>query len=195
MFTGIVSGVGQIIHVSPLQDGVHIRVACGSWPIALVQIGDSIMHQGVCLTVVYKQDEVLGYDVSAHTLALTVGLDKVGEVNLEKSLTLADVLGGHMVSGHVDGLGVVIDVQAKAESHVLRVSAPADLAKFIARKGSIAVNGVSLTVNAVEGTIFEVNLIPHTWLVTTLHHLSVGDKVNLEVDPIARYVERLLQFS
>jgi riboflavin synthase len=195
MFTGITAAIGQITQVKPLQDGVRITVDCGAWPIADVAIGDSIMHQGVCLTVVEKQGNLMSYDVSAHSLSLTTGLAQPGRVNLEKSLRLSDVLGGHLVSGHVDGLGHVAQIEQLAESWRLVIDAPDALAHFIARKGSIAINGVSLTVNAVEGSRFEVNLIPHTWAVTTLSDLQQGSAVNLEVDPIARYVERMLSFK
>ena len=160
-----------------------------------VAIGDSICVNGVCLTVIAKSTSSFEVDVSAETLHCSAGLDKPGEVNLEKALRLDDRLGGHLVSGHVDGVGEVVAFEPVGESHRLAVRAPAELAKYIARKGSITVQGVSLTVNAVNGPEFEINLIPHTLQVTTLRHLKPGGRVNLEVDLIARYIERLLSAS
>ena len=160
-----------------------------------VAIGDSIAVNGVCLTVIAKTTSGFDADVSAETLRCTAGLDAQGEVNLEKSLRLADRIGGHLVSGHVDGVGEVLAFQSLGDNTLLRVRAPQELGRYIARKGSITVQGVSLTVNAVNGPEFEVNLIPHTVAATTLKHLKAGSRVNLEVDLIARYVERMLQPS
>ncbi len=157
-----------------------------------VEIGDSIAVNGVCLTVVSKTTAGFAADVSAETLRCTVGLDAPGEVNLEKSLRLADRLGGHIVSGHVDGVGEVVVFKSVGESTLLRVRAPEELARYIARKGSVTVHGVSLTVNQVDGPEFDINLIPHTLASTTLKHLKPGAKVNIEVDMLARYVERIL---
>jgi riboflavin synthase len=182
MFTGIVQAVGRIEKVKPLQ------VATGRLPLADVRIGDSICVQGCCLTVVRKAKGRLWFDVSKETLRVTAGLDRAGGVNLEKSLALGDKLGGHLVTGHVDGVGIVL-------SHLdgfLKVKVPKALSRYVARKGSICIDGVSLTVNRVKGATFEVNLIPHTLKVTTLKRLARGAKVNLEVDLIARYVERML---
>jgi len=151
--------------------------------------------QGACLTVVAIDGTRLAFDVSRETLACTVGLDAPGAVNLEKSLALGDQLGGHLVTGHVDGLGEVLAFEPEGESKRLRLRVPAELARFVARKGSITVDGVSLTVNRVEDSVFEVNLIPHTLAVTTLGRLVPGAKVNLEIDLIARYVERMLSAS
>ena len=163
---------------------------------ANVRIGDSIAINGACMTVVEKTADTFKVDVSRESLSKTSGLDQVGEVNLEKALALGDSLGGHLVSGHVDGIGTVIAFVPVAESHELVVEAPANLGKFLAYKGSVAVNGVSLTVNRVEdvptGCRFSINLIPHTVEVTALKHLKPGSKVNLEIDLIARYVERML---
>lgn len=181
MFTGIVQAVGRIEKLYPLQ------VATGRLPLADVRIGDSICVQGCCLTVVKKAKRELWFDVSKETLRVTTSLDRTGEVNLEKSLGFGDKLGGHLVTGHVDGVGVVL----RHSLGFLQVKAPRALARFIARKGSICIDGVSLTVNRVRGAVFEVNLIPHTLKVTTLKRLAAGTAVNLEVDLVARYVARL----
>ena len=161
-----------------------------------VALGDSIAINGACMTVVSKTDNSFTVDVSRESLNRTAGLDATGEVNLEKALTLADRLGGHLVSGHVDGLGIVRKFEPVSESMELVIEAPKDLGKYLAYKGSIVVNGVSLTVNQVKdtdtGCAFSINLIPHTVEVTTLKHLKPGTKVNLEIDLIARYVERML---
>ncbi|MBC7488840.1 MAG: riboflavin synthase [Glaciimonas sp.] len=200
MFTGIVAAVGKITAVkmqgeSP-DDGVLLQIDAGSLPMEDVALGDSISLNGACMTVTGKTDLVFTVDVSRESLNCTVGLDAVGEVNLEKALTLADRLGGHLVSGHVDGLGVVQKFEPIGESWELVIQASRDLAKYFAYKGSIVVNGVSLTVNRVEDAtdtcFFSINLIPHTMQATTLRHLTVGKQVNLEVDLIARYVERML---
>lgn len=182
MFTGIVQGVGRILRVDPLEiDG-------GSLDLADIALGDSICVQGVCLTVTAITPGGFTADVSAETLRVTVGLDAPGAVNLEKSLGLGGKLGGHLVTGHVDGVAEV----TKKNGTVIGVRAPKALAKYIAAKGSVCIDGVSLTVNRVDGDVFEVNLIPHTLQVTTLARLAPGVKVNLEVDLIARYVERML---
>lgn len=181
MFTGIVQAVGRIVSTKPFI------IDAGKLPLADVAIGDSICVQGCCLTVTKKSGRRLSFDVSKETLRVTAGLDRPGAVNLEKSLALGDRLGGHLVTGHVDGVGICTLV--KGSVYAFRV--PAALARYIARKGSVTVDGVSLTVNAVRGRLFEVNLIPHTLKVTTLGRLAAGAKVNLEVDLLARYVERL----
>ncbi len=183
MFTGIVQAVGRIEKLKPLQ------VATGRLPLADVRIGDSICVQGCCLTVVKKAKGRLWFDVSQETLRVTAGLDRPGEVNLEKSLAFGDKLGGHLVTGHVDGVGRVVGVQGSE----YEFQVPRRLARYIGPKGSICIDGVSLTVNRVRGTSFEVNLIPHTLKVTTLKRLTRGVKVNLEVDLVARYVARLLE--
>lgn len=192
MFSGIVAALGRINHVEKRDGGVRLTIHAVRLGLDDVAIGDSIAVNGVCLTVVTKTPSSFDADVSAETLACTVGLDASGEVNLEKSLTLQDRLGGHLVSGHVDGVGEVAVFEPVGESWLLRVRAPQELARYIARKGSITVQGVSLTVNAVDGALFDVNLIPHTVSVTTLKLLKAGSRVNLEVDLIARYVERML---
>jgi riboflavin synthase len=197
MFTGIVATVGKIAAVAPKGDGLRLVVAPGALDIADVSIGDSVAVNGCCLTVVAKSGATLGFDVSAETLACTAGLDGNADVNLEKALRLSDRLGGHLMSGHVDGVGTVIafdrveEVASGTGSYRLEIDAPPELARFIAVKGSIAVHGVSLTVNGVDGARFYVNLIPHTLHVTTLKDVKPGAKLNLEVDLVARYLERL----
>ncbi|MEW5888487.1 MAG: riboflavin synthase [Pseudomonadota bacterium] len=192
MFSGIVAAVGSITQISPNERGVRLTVRAPALDLSDVALGDSIAVSGVCLTVVAKDGDSFSADVSRETLECTVGLDAPGEVNLEKALRLADRLGGHLVTGHVDGVGEVERFMPLGESHELVIRAPAALAKYIARKGSVTVNGVSLTVNRVEGAEFSINLIPHTLVVTTLKHLAAGSRVNLEVDLIARYVERMM---
>lgn len=192
MFTGIVAGVGRITNVEPRDKGLRLTIDAGALPLADVGLGDSIAVNGVCLTVIARRERSFDVDVSQETIDCTVGLGGPGEVNLEKALTLADRLGGHLVTGHVDGVGTVVRFEAVGESYLLRIRAPGDLARYIARKGSVTVQGTSLTVNRVDGAEFDINLIPHTLDVTTLKHLRAGAKVNLEVDLVARYVERLL---
>jgi riboflavin synthase len=182
MFTGIVQAVGRIVRATPLE------VETGALGLRDVRIGDSIMVQGACLTVVRKRGTRLFFDVSAETLECTTGLERPGKVNLEKAMRLADRLGGHLVSGHVDGIGLV--TQVKGSVYCFR--APKAVARYLAPKGSICVDGVSLTVNRVRTAEFEVNLIPHTLKVTTLSRLKPGAEVNLEADMVARYVERML---
>jgi riboflavin synthase len=207
MFTGIVAAVGTINKVESLAGGldagVRLEIDAGGLPLADVALGDSIAINGACMTVVEKSGSAFAVDVSRESLNRTAGLDAPGEVNLEKALTLAERLGGHLVSGHVDGLGVVHSFEPVGESRELVIDAPQELAKFLAYKGSVVVNGVSLTVNRVDdieeggakACRFSINLIPHTIDVTTLKHLRAGAKVNLEIDLIARYVERMLSAS
>lgn len=200
MFTGIVAAVGKITSVTSLGNqadaGVRLNIDAGDLPLADVALGDSIALNGACMTVVAKTATSFEVEVSRESLNCTVGLATPGEVNLEKALTLSERLGGHLVSGHVDGLGVVRKFEPVGESWELVIEAPRALAKYLAYKGSIVVNGVSLTVNCIadttEGCEFSINLIPHTIEVTTLKHMQPGGKVNLEVDLIARYVERML---
>ena len=207
MFTGIVAAVGRIEKTTSWGDGLRLTITPGTLDVADVGIGDSVAVSGCCLTVVGREAAPggtrLAFDVSAETLRCTVGLDAPGEVNLEKALRLADRLGGHLMTGHVDGVGTVVSFAAvepapgssptawDAGSWRLEIEAPAALARYVAAKGSIAVQGVSLTVNGVNGARFHVNLIPHTLEVTTLKGLRVGSRVNLEIDLVARYVERL----
>ena len=184
MFTGIVQAVGRIVRLSPLE------VDCPGFDRSDVAVGDSIAVQGVCLTVTGLTPAGFRADVSPETRRVTVGLEREGgSVNLEKALALGERLGGHLVTGHVDGVGEVVSFA----DGVLKIRAPDPLARYIARKGSICVDGVSLTVNAVEGSVFEMFLIPHTCEVTTLSRLKAGERVNLEIDLVARYVERLLE--
>lgn len=200
MFTGLVAAVGRIVAVKPLSGetaGVTLDIDAGALDLADVAIGDSIAVQGACMTVVTLSPQGFQVDVSRESLNLTVGLDREGEVNLEKSLGLGDKLGGHLVSGHVDGLGEVRRFAPVGESRELVIAVPQALARFLAYKGSITVNGVSLTVNRVQDTAqgcdVSINIIPHTQSVTTLGQLAEGDKVNLEIDMIARYVERMMR--
>jgi riboflavin synthase len=193
MFTGIVTAIGRIASTRASGDGLRLRIEAPDLGMGDVALGDSIAVQGVCHTVVAKDAGGFEVDTSAATLAVTAGLAQGCEVNLEKSLTLADRLGGHLVSGHVDGVGTVTAFEDLGGSWRLEIAMPRELARYVARKGSIAVDGVSLTVNAVTADRFEVNIIPHTRAVTTLRRLVAGSRVNLEVDLTARYLERLLE--
>jgi riboflavin synthase len=195
MFTGIIAAVGAVREVKPAAGGVRVAIDTAALALADVRSGDSIAVDGVCLTAVRLQSSGFEADVSQETLNCTTGFAAGAKVNLEKSLRLADRLGGHLVSGHVDGVGTVTRFEASGDNRLLAVAAPRELAKYIARKGSIAVNGVSLTVNAVNGSAFDINLIPHTLQATNLNGLTIGSRVNLEVDLLARYVERLSEAS
>ena len=195
MFSGIIAALGRITELTPRNDGtptVRLNVEAGQLGLEDVAPGDSIACSGVCLTVVGIQDNSFSVDVSPETLSCTIGLDAPGPVNLEKALRLSDRLGGHLVSGHVDGVGEVLRFDPVGDNRLLEIRAPEALAKYIARKGSITVNGVSLTTNSVDGACFSINLIPHTLDATTLGSLKPGSLVNLEIDLIARYVERML---
>ncbi len=203
MFTGIVAAIGRIASITPLANdsnaGVRLNVAAGGLPLGDVAIGDSIALNGACMTVTHKTADSFSVDVSRESLNCTAGLDALGEVNLEKALTLAERLGGHLVSGHVDGLGIVQRFEPVGESWELVVDAPLTLAKYLAYKGSVVINGVSLTVNRVTDSAsscaISINLIPHTIEATTLKHLGAGSRVNLEIDLIARYCERMLSYQ
>ncbi|MCK9201185.1 MAG: riboflavin synthase [Gallionella sp.] len=193
MFSGIIADVGVIKRAQDREGGLRLTVATEALGMDDVQLGDSIAVNGVCLTVVAIEGNDFTVDVSRETLNCTVGLERQGgRVNLEKALRLSDRLGGHLVSGHVDGVGVVEAFDDIGESWKLVVRAPQELAKFIALKGSITINGVSLTVNEVDGAVFNINLIPHTLKMTMLNELKAGARVNLEIDLIARYVERMM---
>lgn len=194
MFSGIIADVGRIKQASDRDGGLRLVIAAKALDLGDVQIGDSIAVNGVCLTVIEHTADAFTVEVSRETLDCTVGLDaQDAPVNLEKALRLADRLGGHLVSGHVDGVGEVVEFSDLGESWRLVVRAPQALAKYIAIKGSITINGVSLTINQVSGAEFSVNLIPHTLAMTNLKYLRAGSRVNLEVDLIARYVERMMQ--
>lgn len=194
MFTGIIQAVGKIASIE--MQGIDARLHIHAAPLEMsdVRLGDSIAVNGVCLTVIEYDPHGFSVDVSAETLRHTTlgGMDTGGRVNLEKALTLSNRLGGHLVSGHVDGVGEVIERRSEARSECFRIQAPAALARYIAMKGSICVDGVSLTVNAIQGALFNINIIPHTLQATTLGDVRPGSRVNLEVDVIARYLERLL---
>jgi riboflavin synthase len=194
MFTGIVQAVGRIATAQAAADGLKLTLDAATLDLSDLAVGDSLAVSGCCLTIVAIDQATLAFDVSAETLRCTARLDRPGPVNLEKALQLSDRLGGHLVAGHVDGVGMVTRFERAAsagENVELEIEAPAELARFIASKGSIAVDGVSLTINAVAGRRFSVNVIPHTLAVTTLGSLASGAPVNLEVDMVARYVARL----
>jgi riboflavin synthase len=201
VFTGIVQAVGRIVSAERSGDGVRLVLDAGPLDLSDIAQGDSIAVSGCCLTVLQRDASTLAFDVSAETLRCTAGLDGSRPVNLEKALRLSDRLGGHLVTGHVDGVGTVVRFapvaadSLEAGSFRLEVDAPPNLARYIAAKGSIAVDGVSLTVNEVDGARFAVNLIPHTLAVTTLGGLAAGSRVNLEIDLIARYVARLARYT
>lgn len=194
MFTGIVQDVGRVVSRESRGGDERLLIAFDRLDSSGISIGDSICVQGCCLTAVELRDRTFAADVSRETLSLTTlgDLTPGSPVNLEPSLKAGDPLGGHLVSGHVDGVGEIAAIGGEARSTRIEIAAPAALARYIARKGSVTLDGVSLTVNEVQGATFGVNLIPHTQAVTTLGALRVGARVNIEVDPIARYVERLL---
>ena len=197
MFTGIIQAVGRIAQIESGEQDIRLRIETGKLPLAEVSLGDSIASSGVCLTVTELPGDGFWADVSPETLSLTtLGTKGVGDaVNLETSLTLNTPLGGHLVSGHVDGVGRIESVTEDARFWRVRVVAPEKLARYIAMKGSICVDGTSLTVNQVEGASFELTVIPQTWEETVFSEYQAGSPVNLEVDVIARYLERLMQFD
>jgi riboflavin synthase len=201
MFTGIIQTIGHITHIAPLVSGQDfaVTVQTSSDYLSDVMIGDSIAMNGACMTVVAFDEDAFVIHISQESLSKTTGLQQIGRVNLEKALRLQDRIGGHLVTGHVDGLGVVHQFHAVGDSWYLAIHAPRNLAKFIAYKGSITVNGVSLTVNqvqdAADNVMFCINVIPHTLQVTTLGQLQIGQQVNLEIDVVARYCERMLTAS
>jgi len=194
MFTGIIEAIGEIATVEPRGGDVRLRVKTGKLPLEGVQLGDSICTSGVCLTVVDLPGDGYWADVSNETLSLTtVGTWSTGtKVNLERALTPESRLGGHIVSGHVDGMGTVVERYEEGRSWRFIIEAPAELARYIAHKGSICIDGTSLTVNSVNGARFDLNIIPQTMAETVIGGYQVGTQVNLEVDVIARYLERLL---
>ena len=199
MFTGIIQAVGKVREPEPLGNGVRLTIVAPDLGLEDVKVGDSIAVNGACMTVVEKTDKEFKIDVSAESLSKTTGLDTFGEVNLEKAMRLGDRVDGHLVSGHVDGVGQVDSFEKIAESYRLVIRAPLKLSPYLAYKGSVAVNGVSLTINSVEdtamGALISINLIPHTIEVTTLKRLKPQDYVNLEIDTIARYVERMVSLK
>ena len=197
MFTGIIETTGLIEKAAVTAANTRLTINAPRLGLHNVAIGDSIAVSGCCLTVVEKSPETFSVDVSPETLSLTTGLHQGAEVNLEKSLRFGDRLGGHLVSGHIDGVGTVTAMDDLEASWRLEIEAPAELAKYVARKGSITINGISLTVNRVQDldngrALFEINIIPHTHQVTTIRLLRKGSKVNLEIDLLARYLERML---
>ncbi|MES9945984.1 MAG: riboflavin synthase [Candidatus Thiodiazotropha sp.] len=194
MFTGIIQAVGSIAGIEPRQGDLRLTIGAGQLDMSNVVLGDSIATNGICLTVIDLSGEGFSADVSRETLSLTT-LEKLqpgSPVNLEKALTLSTPLGGHLVSGHVDGVGRVAERRDDARSIRFRIEAPAALARYIAPKGSICVDGVSLTVNGVDGASFDLNIVPHTLQQTIMENYRVGSEVNLEVDLVARYLERLM---
>jgi riboflavin synthase len=192
MFTGIIAAVGRIDDVATTPGGVKMRIDAGALPLDDVALGDSIAVDGVCLTVVSFDTRSFEVDVSQETLACVAGFPAQRAVNLEKALRLSDRLGGHLVSGHVDGVGIVERFEPVGDNSLLEISVPPELARYIARKGSVAVDGASLTVNEVAGAKFSVNLIPHTIAHTNFAVLRPGARVNIEIDLLARYAERIL---
>lgn len=195
MFTGIIQSVGKIDSVQAIGSDLRLSIACANLGLQDVKSGDSIAVNGVCLTATTVSEHHFEALVSQASLAVTVGLNQPQAVNLEKALRLNDRLGGHLVSGHVDGVGTVLNFEQLGECWKLDIRAPHALSKYIAPKGSIAVNGTSLTINSIEQDVFSMNLIPHTLENTTLQFLAVGSLVNLEVDQIARYVDRMAQWA
>jgi riboflavin synthase len=195
MFTGIVSEKGSLVEVTSLGGDSRLRIECGLMKVGGFKVGDSISVSGVCLTVLDPDDKGFSADVSRETLNLTTlgDLEQGREVNLELALGLEDRLGGHMVSGHVDGKGRLLSRREDARAERFEFELPSSLARYVARKGSVCIDGVSLTINEVDGACFSVCLIPHTLEITTLGLLQAGDEVNIEVDLIARYLERLLE--
>ncbi len=198
MFTGLVQGVGRIVEVERLSvdGGVRLTIDASGVPRFRAEAGDSVSVAGACMTAVRVDGSTFAVDASKESLARTTKLDAPGEVNIETSMQLGDALGGHLVAGHIDGVGAVVAMTQVHESWELVVRVPSDLSRYFAYKGSVAIDGVSLTVNRVadtpSGCEFSVNVIPHTYRVTTLRSLRAGDRVNIEVDLIARYVERML---
>lgn len=196
MFTGIIEAIGEIKQITPRSNAFTLQIAPGKLDMSDVKIGDSIAVNGVCLTVTSLGKTFFTVDVSEETLGCTYGLNGVGNrVNLEKAMRLTDRLGGHLVSGHVDGVGEVTAFEQVGENYLLAIKSPAYLLKYMATKGSITVNGVSLTINRIHDDILEINLIPHTLAETNLKHLKPRERLNLESDMLARYVARLMESS
>ena len=193
MFTGIIEAVGEIKKIIPLENGIRIEITSGGLDLSDLRIGDSIATNGVCLTITTLMGDTISMEVSRETLSCTQSLDtRGGRVNLEKAMQLSDRINGHLVSGHVDGVGKIIKLEPAGESYILAIRPPIALMKYIAKKGSITVNGVSLTVNLITKDEFRVNLIPHTLAATTFKELKKDMEVNIEVDLFARYLEKFL---
>jgi len=196
MFTGIIQTMGTVVKIDNDRGDPRFYIQ-SELDVASIDMGASICHAGCCLTVVEKEGDVYAVDVSAETLSKTTLAEWAQgiKINLETSLKVGDELGGHIVSGHVDGIATIISITPEGDSHRLVIEAPADLAKFIAQKGSVALDGISLTVNEVDDRRFGINIIPHTWDVTTLGQRSVGDRLNIEIDLMARYAARLMDYK
>ena len=194
MFTGIIQAVGHIDTITAIGNNFELSIEAANLALSDVQIGDSIAVNGVCLTATYITHSHFKAHVSAETLKVTTGLNQQHSVNLEKALRLSDRLGGHLVSGHVDGVGVVTQFSDLKDNWLLAIRVPHTISKYIAKKGSICINGVSLTVNSIEQDVFTMNIIPHTLQNTTFNQLTVGSQVNCEIDQIARYVERMTEW-
>ena len=194
MFTGIIQAIGHIDTIIAIGNNFELSIEAANLVLSDVQIGDSIAVNGVCLTATHLTQTHFKAHVSAETLKVTTGLNQQHPVNLEKALRLSDRLGGHLVSGHVDGVGIVTQFSDLKDNWLLAIRAPHTISKYIAKKGSICINGVSLTVNSVEQDIFTMNIIPHTLQNTTFNQLTVGSQVNCEIDQIARYVERMTEW-
>jgi riboflavin synthase len=197
MFSGIITDIGKIINIEQQKSqdlSIYIRT---SYDIKTISIGSSISCNGVCLTVVSKTDDILSFDVSNETVSKTNfdGLNIGGKINLEQSLKIGDELSGHLVYGHVDGVGVIAKITQDNGSHILEIQVPDNMVKYLAKKASVTINGVSLTINDIKDNIIYINIIPHTWNVTNFTNIEKGSKVNLEIDIIARYVEQLLKFK
>ena len=195
MFTGIIQAVGHIDNITPIGDDVKLLIEAANLELGDVIVGDSIAVNGVCLTATHLTKTHFEVHVSNATLCVTAGLTGNNAVNLEKALRLSDRLGGHLVSGHADGVGKVTRFEEVSDCWILAIRAPHAISKYIAKKGSVCVDGVSLTVNTIEQDTFSMNIIPHTLDNTTFKHLKVGSHVNLEIDQIARYVERMAEWS
>ena len=194
MFTGIIQAIGHIDTITAIGNNFELSIEAANLALSDVQIGDSIAVNGVCLTATHLTQSHFRAHVSAETLKVTTGLNQQHLVNLEKALRLSDRLGGHLVSGHVDGVGVVTQFSDLKDNWLLAIRVPHTISKYIAKKGSICINGVSLTVNSIEQDIFTMNIIPHTLQNTTFNQLTVGSQVNCEIDQIARYVERMTEW-
>lgn len=195
MFTGIITAIGRLEAITDTGDR-RLRISC-DWDCAAIDLGASIACSGICLTVIDRQDHWFEVAASAETMAMTTlgNWQQGNRINLERALCLGDELGGHIVSGHVDGLAVITSITPAGDSHVVWLEAPQALAKFVAPKGSVALDGVSLTVNAVKGNAFSLNIIQHSWEVTGWGQAVVGQKMNMEIDMLARYVARLAAFD